>query len=123
MMNGNVFFVVLNEDGSIARSGSTQPQLVELQARDGEISIKADKPYSGADYYYDGNGIAERPANPAQLVGMSITNVPEGSLIEIEGITYPVDDGVAELAFNFAGTYQVELRSFPYCNETFEVTV
>lgn len=116
-------FAVVDNTGRIVRYGTCPEGMVEEQAiLPGEQSLVPDVPVSDLTYYYDGTDFVPRPDNPAVLSGMEIINVPVGSVVEIEGQRYPVDDGTAELSFSMPGTYIVLLYSFPYKDTSFEVT-
>lgn len=98
---------------------------VELPADGLDLGMTAvyDEADLGAsDIYLLKGGICQRPANPSQLTGMTIVDIPQGSTVEIEGQSYTVDDGVAELSFSLPGPYVVRVLSFPALDAVFEVT-
>jgi hypothetical protein len=115
-------FVVYDATGRILRYGSCPADLIAVQAQEGETSVEFDGQVSDVTHYFDGSIIAPRPANPATLSGLNIDDVPEGSVLEIEGTRYPVTDTVVHLSFTYPGTYDVKLFSFPWLDTSFEVT-
>lgn len=112
--------------GEILRSGQCADGDLELQAGDGQAVIER-----ASQYQHDGNSyvdlsgpepmIAERQEMPAALNGMTITGIPLGAILTIEGTEYTVNDGEAELTFGLPGTYLVKLSLWPYLDKTFEV--
>jgi hypothetical protein len=115
-------FVVYDGTGRILRYGSCPTDLIEVQAGAGETAIEFDGQVSDATNYFNGTEIVARPANPATLSGMDIIDVPDGSVLEIEGTRYPVTGTTVHLSFTFPGTYDVRLFSFPWLDTSFEVT-
>ncbi len=75
------------------------------------------------NYYIDVVNFELLPkmGSPAELDGMNIINVPQGSTIRIGTTTEVVDDGIAELDFNMPGVYIVKLKS--PCHQSKEFTV
>lgn len=116
-------FIVFDASGRILRYGDCPDDYIASQALDGETSIAYDGDVSDISHYWNGDAVVERPANPAVLEGMSIKQIPLGSVIVIDGISYHVDDGVADLSFAMPGTYTVNVFSFPCRDTSFEVIV
>lgn len=112
--------------GEILRSGQCADGDLELQAGDGQAVIER-----ASQYQHDGNSyvdlsgpepmIAERQEMPATLNGLTITGVPLGATLRIEGVDYAVGDGAAELSFTLPGAYTVKLSCWPYLDKIFEV--
>lgn len=115
-------FVVYENAGRILRYGSCPSELVSEQANGDENVIPVIGQVSDATHYFDGKQIIARPENPTMLTDTTLTNIPLGSIVMIEGSAYPVDDGTAELSFSASGAYTVSVLSFPQVDAVFEVT-
>lgn len=111
--------------GEILRSGQCADGDLELQAGDGQAVIER-----ASQYQHDGNSyvdltgeptVTARPDMPATIDGLTISGIPAGAVLTIEGVDYTVDDGEAELSFTLPGTYQVKLSLWPYLDKVFEV--
>jgi hypothetical protein len=57
----------------------------------------------------------------AIIDGLTISNIPPGAILTIEGVDYIVEDGEAELSFSVAGAYTVALKHWPHYDQSFEV--
>jgi hypothetical protein len=109
--------------GEILRSGQCQESDIELQAGDGQSVIERENPdHHDSNAYVMEGVITERPAMPATIDILTISDVPEGVVLTIEGTDYTITDGTAELSFTLPGTYQVKLALWPYVDAQFEVT-
>lgn len=117
-----VRFLVYDSAGRILRYGSCPSDLVSGQAQAGETAMAFANPVEDTTHYHNGTTVVTRPTNPASLSGMTISNVPSGSTIEIEGVRYPVEGSTVNLSFTYPGTYEVKLLSFPAVDTLFEVT-
>lgn len=75
------------------------------------------------EYDYVLNGVVtKRPENPTALNGLVLSDVPKGSTIYIDGSAYEVEPGgEIQLQFNQAGSYSVQIESFPYLDKEFIV--
>ena len=78
--------------------------------------------WDGATYYILDGEVTERPASPVTRSGLTLSDVPEGSTLYINGEGYAVE-GEVELDFPLPGTYQLRVECFPYLDWTDEVTV
>ena len=87
----------------------------------------------GDIYYYDLiNTIRIRPANPATIDKMTLTangtdqatisNLPNPTVVKVNGNTCAVTDGTFEFTIDLPGTYPIIVDSFPYLTKEFEVT-
>lgn len=87
----------------------------------------ADEDYLNQEgrYEYDCvlNGVVtKRPENPTTLNGLVLSDVPKGSTIYIDGSAYEVElGGEIQLQFNQAGSYSVQIESFPYLDKEFTI--
>lgn len=71
--------------------------------------------------YWD-NGWKERPDNPATIDGTTLRNVPEGSEVEIEGVSKTtLNEGSTTLSFPKDGLYFVKVSCYPYLDKLFEI--
>lgn len=73
--------------------------------------------------YVLGDAITPRPANPATLVGTTLSSLPAPCTITINGTEYACDDNFAELAFTHPGSYKIQVAAWPYLDADFEVAV
>lgn len=115
----NVNFTVHDASGKILRVGSCPTNLVALQAKDGESVIE-----TFSDLYLDyvaAGVVTPRPSNPATLAGMTISNLPIPSVIQINAASYPCTDNFAILTFTQPGTYAVTVKSWPYLDKSFSI--
>lgn len=74
------------------------------------------------DKYIHNGQPTPRPASPIARSGLTLSNVPTGSTLFIDGTAYPVQDTV-DLSFPLPGTYALRVECFPYLDWTDEVTV
>lgn len=58
--------------------------------------------------------IMERPLLPVTVAGMTISGVPTGATLSIDGEPYLVNDGEVELTFSLPGSYLVVIDVWPY---------
>jgi hypothetical protein len=113
-------FIYDSQNGEIIRSFfSTDVEAIALNLGDGEQAIGIDATINNP--YVLNGALAERPQNPATLNGIVIENIPVGAIVSFDGQSFAVNDGTAELQFQFPGTYTVEVACFPYLTKNFEV--
>lgn len=79
--------------------------------------------YSWPSHYVRDGAAVPRPAGPAVLDGLLLTQVPVPAILQINQATYPLTEATVELAFTLPGSYVLTLRAFPYLDQTFTVTV
>lgn len=117
-------YVLYDADGRIVMQMNAQPDMIADMAKQhgGLRFIEAGAARMATHYVSRSGVLMLRQKNPAVLDGMTLRNLPP-SRVTIEGKTYRVDDGQAELSFAYPGTYQVLVESFPYLDATFQVTV
>lgn len=120
-MNMNVNdFVIYDADGRILMHGRASE--AEVQATAGMRK--------GAVGYVEGTGdtathcvvngaVVERPANPAQLAGATLTSLPVPCSIWINEVEYACDEDHAELNFDQVGSYRVKVVAFPFLDAEF----
>jgi len=119
----NDYFVIYDVGtGVILRSLFIPASDVELNYVDGvECAHLRGEGYY--DRHYVSNGkIAMRPKNPTKRNGLSLTNMPHGSVIHIDGAAYEhKQGGSVELRFNLPGVYQIRVERFPFLEKEFEI--
>jgi hypothetical protein len=77
-----------------------------------------------ADKFYVLDGVlTERLTQSTTLDGRTLTGLPVPALLHIDGETYTVDDGEAELDFILPGTYRLRVEAWPFKDWEGEVTV
>ncbi|MDQ1817294.1 hypothetical protein RBA41_28710 [Massilia sp. CCM 9210] len=89
------------------------------------IALQGDRVFVGdidgrTHYVRDGHKYA-RPANPALLVGLDLTQLPMPCDVVINDKTYPCGDGRATLSFKLPGRYRVRVVAFPFLDANFEI--
>lgn len=75
--------------------------------------------WSANTHYVNSGVTVERPSSPAILTGMVLSQLPNPSTVIINGISYTVTEGTAELEFDYPGTYKVLVESWPHLNKEF----
>lgn len=73
------------------------------------------------DVYVKDGRVTPRPANPAKLDGLTLTDLPSPGTLHIDGAAYPYEDSTVELEFDHPGTYKVRVESWPYLDKEFTV--
>lgn len=78
--------------------------------------------YDNTYYFQDGEPV-KRPTSPVDLDGLVLKNVPENSVIEVDGTQYNVLEAQdVTLQFSFEGTYHViVIPPFPYLEKEFTI--
>lgn len=113
-------YIYNEQTGEIKRTFfTTDPESVTLNLISGEQAVDFDSSF--ANPYVVNGQLLERPDNPSTLNGLVIENVPLGATVSFDDQSYVVDDGTAELGFQFPGTYTVSVTCFPYLTKNFEV--
>jgi hypothetical protein len=110
----------------ILRVGQCQESDLAVQAGAGdEVIERTDASHDDGNAYVDLSGldpvVTARPEMGANISGLTISDVPVGAVLTIEGVDYTVNDGEAELSFSAAGTYTVTLAHWPHYDQSFEV--
>ncbi|MFA5663445.1 hypothetical protein [Castellaniella sp.] len=77
--------------------------------------------YEAATHYIDAGVATERPVNPAQLDGLTLTDLPVPSMIHINGVAYECNDTSVELGFDQPGSYAVRVQAWPYLDAEFSI--
>jgi len=70
-------------------------------------------------YVLNGEAVL-RPANPAVLTGLILSELPIPCVIDINGTRYDCSDESAELDLD-AGAHKITVIAFPYLNGVFNV--
>ena len=72
-------------------------------------------------HFIDNGYVVERQPIPYSLDGLVLSGLPQDTQITIGEHSYTVTDGIAELVFEYPGTYVVRLTCFPYIPNDVEV--
>lgn len=117
----SLFAVYNPTTGAILRVGQCQESDMGLQAGAGEEAVeRVDESHNDANAYVLAGVVTARPEMGATIDGLTISSIPVGAVLTIEGVDYTVDDGEAELTFSAAGTYTVMLKHWPHYDQSFE---
>jgi hypothetical protein len=112
--------------GEILRVGNCTPDdLAVIDAKVAESGHAAieryDESHNDATAYVLDGVVTIRPAMGATIDGLTLSDIPIGAVLTIEGVEYTITDGEAELSFSAAGTYTVTLSHWPHYDQSFEV--
>lgn len=114
--------------GHIQQVGASPRWMLSLQEQHLETGVdwlETDDPATVFGHYIalPEKKVTARPANPATLDGMKISNVPNPSAVTIDGgEPVTVTDGEVELEFTQPGTFVIQVSSWPMLDATFTVT-
>lgn len=112
--------IIYDNIGRILRTVSCPDFLAEAQCRAGEVYLEGQA--NDATQYILNGAVTDRPTMQARLSAKTISGVPAGAVIAIDGQTVGTADGTPiELSFDLPGDYAVTAELFPYI--TWEVTV
>jgi len=117
-----MIYIIYDQVGRILRNISSPQDMIEVQLQEGEMYLESDNLIDDSVFYIDNSTIVKRPSFSETVQGTTISSLPIPTTIIVQGVSYEVSDGVAELSFNLPGTYPVILQSFPYQTKTIEVT-
>lgn len=78
--------------------------------------------YASADYYVVDGRAVERPASPVTIDGRTLSDVPAGSTLWIDGESYEAE-GDVELDFVMPGTYKLRVVCFPYLDWEYDLVM
>ena len=113
---------IYNQTGEIQRTTVCPEALNDAQLLSGESYIVGD--YNDTSHYVNGVTVTEKPqmslsvsstsvkADATDLV--TITNIPVGAKVVVDGNVIQVDDGIVELTFDHVGEYSLTFSLFPY---------
>ena len=79
--------------------------------------------YTNTDHYIHNGEPTERPTQSTTLNDCTLIGLPVPATLHIDGETYTVDDGEAELDFILPGTYRLRVEAWPFKDWEGEVTV
>ena len=114
-----VNFVVHDADGRILRTGSCPVEMVEIQARQGEIVIQADG--NDIDNYVVQGIVTKRPISPTTISGTTLSNLPTPCTIKVNTTEYACTDTSATLSLTYSGTYKIVVSAWPHLDATFTI--
>ena len=78
--------------------------------------------FNGTTHYIHNGKPTPRPASPISRSGLTLSNVPTGATLTIDGSHYSAQ-GTVSLNFPLPGTYVLRVECFPYLDFVDEVTV
>jgi hypothetical protein len=78
--------------------------------------------FSSQDYYVVEGEAVERPASPVTIDGRTLSDVPSGSTLWIDGESYEAE-GDVELDFVMPGTYKLRVVCFPYLDWEYDLVM
>lgn len=114
-------FIIYDDAGRILEVSSVPQEMLALQSGPGRHLMLGKANWDS--HFIENEQIAVRPANTATLVDGKLKNLPVPCTIYINGRAYPCEDGEADLAFTYPGTYQMLVEAFPYLDATFALTL
>jgi hypothetical protein len=121
------YVVYETSTGTIRSSGVAPEEMVAIQANAGESTLVITGLVLDTTHYVN---IAANPpvvvplmTITATLTGLDLVGVPMPCTVIIDGISYTVTDGTAELSFGSPGTYTVRVEALHYIPREYEVTV
>jgi hypothetical protein len=79
--------------------------------------------YTNTDHYMLNGQPTERPTQSTTRNGCTLIGLPVPATLHIDGETYTVDNGEAELEFPLPGTYRLRVEAWPFKDWEGEVTV
>lgn len=108
-------------NGRITSSFTAPEDMVQinLDLRPGDPWVEGD--WYAQDVYVSYGEVLPRPANPARLDGLTLTDLPTPGVIHIGTASYPYDEPTVELEFAYPGTYTVRVEAWPHLDKEFEV--
>lgn len=109
-----------DESGRITSNLTTDPAVIQAN-KDHFPGRWVEGDWYGKDVYVANGAVHPRPANPAQLEGLTLTHLPTPGTIHIGDAQYPYDEPTVELEFEHPGTYKVRVESWPHLDKEFEV--
>jgi len=116
------YFVVFNDEGRILRTGSCPDPVFSFQARDGEFILEG-KANDVLQYVSKlDNILVDKPTMPitidkvivAEDEEITISGIPVGAKVDIDGEEVVVNDENLILTFDTVGSYKIIFRHFPY---------
>lgn len=113
-----MIFTQHDDQGRIIFHGDVPEHLIDMQGNN--VCLGAESPET---HYVVNRAFVKRNPSPVRLHGMSLQNMPVGSVIKINGASYPATDSVCNLTFTYPGTYRVAVECFPYLDFTTEFVV
>lgn len=121
-------FVRYDEAGAITQWGSMAAHDIALLQEQGE-RIAVGKGDDGSYLCLRRMRPRLKTDNPTRLEGLSLVNVPAGSIVKIEDVGPRVPErsqheasGRVDLEFDYPGTYRVTVVSVKHLTVVFEVT-
>lgn len=73
--------------------------------------------YDSDEYYFENHKPTLRPYFDIQVSGNTLSGVPAGAKLEIEGESYTADGSDIELSFTYPGEYRIKVSRWPYIDK------
>jgi hypothetical protein len=105
--------------GELQRQLVCAPSILHFQLLSDEAAI--DGHFDGARFYVVDGQAVERGTFPVTIDGHTLRHLPVPCTVEIEGVVYIVEDGVAELEFVHPGPYAVKLSAVAFMDRVVEI--
>jgi hypothetical protein len=78
--------------------------------------------FSQYEHYVLAGEVTERPTSPVSRTSLTLLDVPAGSKLTINGVSYDAE-GTVELEFPLPGTYSLRVECFPFLDWNDEVVI
>jgi hypothetical protein len=121
--DNTVQFIRYTPDGRVDMYGMMARGFIEDFIADGQLYLMEEGTLNDHWVLLPQKILMERTESIATLNGMTINDCPVPCQLIIEGVTYGVTNGTAELSFTQPGTYEVTVTSVPCYPKTFQVVV
>jgi len=123
------FIVYKDDTGEILRTGVCPENMIAAQAESNETAIEGKA--NDELQYIDTNNVTDKLDSTAVINKTNmladgidttvISNIPIGTMLNIENNEYLITDGVFEFTVDLPGNYTVTLTIIPYLPIVFEV--
>jgi hypothetical protein len=111
--------------GEIHTTGVTSravaPTAAGLTTVIGEVDAQRQYIVSGVVTDKPSMGISVNKTTAAENELVTMTNLPVGTRVDVDGTMVTVNDGVLDLTFDTLGVYKIQVKLFPYLD--YEVMV
>jgi hypothetical protein len=121
-MNYTEFNTRTGRLGGVHSSSSDDIDAVRRQIFLPDMDDLIEGSWDASIYYLIEGQPTERPASPVTIDGRTLSNVPPGSTLWIDGEQYEAE-GDVELEFPLPGSYSLRVECWPYKDWEGEVVV
>ena len=116
-------YTVYNSEGKILRTGTCQESTIALQAGPGETSIEME----ADDRIHWVNPVSKQRQDLGNfditVSGLTITGIPTGTSVRIEGTEYLIDDDVINYTSNRKGIHTLLFRNKAYKDQEVDLEI